>query len=89
MPEISRFFGIVIRMYPETGEPHHDPHFHAYFQGATAVYAISSVSLLAGGLPPKQSRLVEAWAEIHKEELLANWHALTAGRRADSIDPLS
>ena len=89
MPEISRFYGIVIRMFSEVGEPHHVPHFHAYFQGQSAVYGIQPMMLMTGSVPPKQARFVEAWAEIHQSELLANWHALTKGRRAVSIEPLS
>ena len=41
MPEISRFFGIIIRMYAEPNAPHHRPHFHAYYQGDVGVYAIA------------------------------------------------
>lgn len=89
LPEISRFYGIVVRMYPEVGEPHHVPHFHAYFQGQSAVYGIQPVVLMTGFVPLKQARLVEAWAEIHQSELLGNWLALTEGRRAVSIEPLS
>ena len=89
LPEISRFYGIVIRMFPESGEPHHSPHFHAYFQAMTAVYGIRPVVRIAGWIPAKQARLVEAWAEIHQADLLSNWLALTKGRRAVSIEPLS
>ena len=89
LPEISRFYGIVIRMFPEPGEPHHSPHFHAYFQAMTAVYGIQPVVRIAGWIPSKQARLVEAWAEIHQADLLGNWLALTEGRRAVSIEPLS
>ena len=40
MPEIARFLGIIIRMYVETGQKHNNPHFHAYYQGAVAIYNI-------------------------------------------------
>ncbi len=46
----------------------HSPHFHAYYQDAVAVYAIDPVGLLAGELPRRQTRMVEAWAELHQEE---------------------
>ena len=72
MPEICRFFGIIIRMYMEPQTPHHRPHFHAYYQGKVGVYAIDRIELIAGQLPRRQHRLVEAWAEIHQEELLAD-----------------
>jgi hypothetical protein len=48
VPELSRFFGIVIRMFSEAGATHHVPHFHAYFQDQAAVFSISPVELIAG-----------------------------------------
>ena len=89
MPELSRFFGIIIRMYLEAGEPHHLPHFHAYYGDAVAVYEIGSVNLLAGGLPKRQARLVEAWAELHEAELLTDWQKLQAGQSPLPIAPLA
>jgi len=88
MPEISRFFGIIIRMYLEVGAPHHDPHFHAYYQDEVAIYNIASLELVAGSLPIRQRRLVEAWAEIHHEELLVDWYRLQAGQKPQPIAPL-
>jgi len=88
MPEISRFFGIIIRMYAEAGEPHHRPHFHAYYQDSVAIYAIDEIEALAGSLPRKQQRLVEAWAELHQEELQADWALLQTGRLPLKIEPL-
>jgi len=75
MPEISRFFGIIIRMYIEAGGPHHTPHFHAYYQDQVGIYGIERIERLAGSLPTRQERLVLAWAELHQEELLADWRA--------------
>jgi len=88
VPEISRFFGIVIRMFVEAGEPHHRPHFHAYYQDAVAIYAIDDIELLAGELPRTQHRLVLAWAELHRQELQDDWNALQAGRPPAKIAPL-
>ena len=51
MPEIARFFGIVIRMFAEPGGPHHRPHFHAYYQDSVAIVAIDRIELIAGELP--------------------------------------
>ena len=70
MPEISRFFGIVIRMFVEAGGAHHLPHFHAYYQERVGIYGIDPIELIAGSLPKRQERLVLAWAELHREELL-------------------
>jgi hypothetical protein len=88
MPEISRFFGIVIRMFVEAGAPHHTPHFHAYYQERVGVFSIHPVELIAGELPRTQRRLVEAWAELHQDDLRHDWELLQAGRRALPIAPL-
>lgn len=88
MPEISRFFGIVIRMFIEPLGKHNRPHFHAYYQDEVAVVAIDSIEILGGGLPRRQRRLVEAWAEIHRRELLLNWDLLRSGQRPSRIEPL-
>jgi Domain of unknown function (DUF4160) len=88
VPELSRFFGIIIRMFMEVGESHHTPHFHAYYQEHVAVFGIDPVELLAGGLPRTQRRLVEAWAELHLVELRADWERLQAGRPPLPIAPL-
>jgi len=89
MPELSRFFGIIIRMFAEPSERNHTPHFHAYYQEHSAVFSISPVEIISGGLPQRQQRLVEAWAEIHQDELLADWRLLEEGRRPAPIEPLS
>ena len=88
MPEICRFFGIIIRMYVEPQAPHHRPHFHAYYQEDVGVYAIDKVELIAGQLPRRQHRLVEAWAKLHQRELLVDWERLQSGRIPLRIDPL-
>jgi hypothetical protein len=67
MPEISRFFGIIVWMYMEAGAPHHLPHFHAYYQDDVAVIGLDPVDQIAGSLPRRQLRLVEAWAELHQD----------------------
>ena len=66
MPEISRFFGIVIRMFVEAGAPHSRPHFHAYYQEAVGVFAVDTIEVIGGALPARQERLVTASAEIHQ-----------------------
>jgi hypothetical protein len=88
MPELSRFFGIIIRMYAEANVSHHSPHFHAYYQEHVAIYTIEPVELIAGTLPRRQHRLVEAWAELHQTELLADWQRLQEGRKPQPIEPL-
>jgi hypothetical protein len=88
MPELSRFFGIIIRMYMEVGGRHHLPHFHAYYQDEVAVFTLEPVDLIAGSLPRRQRRLVEAWAELHQAELVADWERLQAGGAPGPIGPL-
>ena len=88
MPEICRFFGIIIRMYAEPNVPHHRPHFHAYYQNEIVVYAVDKTETIAGGLPRRQQRLVEAWAELHQDELRTNWGRLQSGQPPRRIDPL-
>jgi hypothetical protein len=88
MPELARFLGIIIRMYAEPSAPHHRPHFHAYYQDAVGIYSIDTIELISGALPRRQHRLVEAWAELHQDELLANWERLQAGQPPHKIDPL-
>lgn len=88
MPELSRFFGIIIRMFVETGRQHHRAHFHAYYQEHAAVFAIDTIECLGGELPKAQTRLVEAWAEIHREELQKDWELLQSGQPPVKIDPL-
>ncbi len=81
------FYGVVIRMYCDRAE-HNPPHFHAYYQEHKATVAIDSGEIIAGGLPSRQSRLVVAWAELHREELLADWQLATNGELPFKIDPL-
>ena len=88
MPEISRFFGIIIRMFVEVGTPHHTPHFHAYYQEHVGIFSIDPVELMAGDLPRRQRRFVEAWAELHQDELEADWRTLQDGRVPEPIEPL-
>jgi hypothetical protein len=88
VPELSRFYGIIIRMYVEAGGQHHRPHFHAYYGNEVAIYALSPIDLIAGLLPRRQRRLVEAWAELHEDELLTDWKLLQSGRVPLPISPL-
>ena len=88
MPEISRFFGIVIRMFAESGGVHHLSHLHARAGSDTAVYSIVDGARLGGSLPLAKERLVLAWIELHREELEENWSRLQTGRPPLRIDPL-
>lgn len=87
MPTLSMFFGLIIRMYYAPKE-HNPPHIHVYYEGFSATMGINSCEILEGKLPGKQVRLVAAWIEIHREELLANWTLCQNGEKPFSIDPL-
>lgn len=75
-------------MFVEVGEPHHTPHFHAYYQEHVGIFGIDPIELLAGEMPRRQRRLVEAWAELHQAELAADWNTLQEGRPPRPIEPL-
>ncbi len=86
MPEVSRFFGIVIRMY---FDDHRPPHFHAEYAGKKAVFDFHG-NIIGGGLSSKTAtKLVREWTDLHTTELEENWrHAQTDGKVAQ-IDPLT
>ncbi len=85
MPAISMFFGIIIRMY-NNGE-HNPPHFHASYQDSYATFNMEG-ELTEGFMPKRQQKLIAAWAEIHKDELLANWELAMAEQPLYHIEPL-
>ena len=87
MPTISTFYGIVIRMYFAPGE-HNPPHFHAYYNEFKASVDIQTSELIDGDLPSRQQKLVLAWAELHQEELMADWNRVMNGVDPVKISPL-
>lgn len=87
MPEISRFYGIIIRIFYETGT-HQQPHFHAAYGEYVASFTIDPPVLLAGVMPRKQHNLVIAWAELHRNELLENWQRAAEQQPLERIEGL-
>ncbi|WP_114416402.1 DUF4160 domain-containing protein [Marinospirillum perlucidum] len=87
MPTLSMFYGIIIRMYFAPKE-HPPAHFHAYYNEHEAVIDIESCELVDGYLPTKQLRLVLAWAEIHQEDLRADWMLVMNQEAPFKIEPL-
>ena len=85
MPEISRFFGIVIALY---WQEHGIPHFHAKYGGQRAVFSIGDLRLLDGELPPRVTALVLEWAFQHREELMRDWELALAKKPLRAIPPL-
>ncbi len=74
-------------MFAEAGSPHHVAHFHAYCQDQVGIFSIDPIDLIAGSLPNRQRRLVEAWAELHQTELATDWQRLQEGRKPAPIEP--
>lgn len=87
MPTISIFYGIIIRMYRELGGKHNVPHIHAEYSGEEVVVSLDG-DILEGAIPKNKQKLVDAWIEIHREDLLANWKLLSEGQQFFRIDPL-
>ncbi|MBI3319569.1 MAG: DUF4160 domain-containing protein [Candidatus Omnitrophica bacterium] len=85
MPEISRFYGIVIKMFFDDHQP---SHFHAFYGGHEALIAIKTLAIIAGYLPPRAMGLVIEWATLHRDELQADWSKAKALEPLDKIDPL-
>lgn len=87
MPVLSTFFGIIVRMYREIGGKHNMPHIHAEYSGDEIVIALDG-TILEGEIPKNRLKLLEAWMEIHREDLEANWKLLSNGEQFFRIDPL-
>ncbi len=75
MPEISRFYGIVIRIYFR-GE-HNPPHVHAYYGEYAGLIEIETLTMIEGNLPQRVQDLVREWGEEHREELRKMWETKT------------
>jgi hypothetical protein len=88
MPVISLFYGIIISMYYLDNKRHNKPHIHAKYQGDEAVIEIPSGNVLEGSIKKNKLRLVQAWIEIHQEDLIADWELAVKGEQVFKIDPL-
>jgi len=85
MPRLSSFYGIVITMYFDDHSP---PHFHAEYAEHEAQIDMATLDISNGHLPSRQMKLVRRWAELHRDELLANWKRARADEPLTSIAPL-
>lgn len=85
MPEISRFFGIVIKMF---FDDHNPPHFHAEYGGDIALIDIRNLSVFSGRLPPRVMGLVIEWATLHRNDLLVDWERAQSQQELQNIAPL-
>ena len=85
MPEISLFYGIRITMYYSD---HNPPHFHAEYAGHKALFDVLSGCVFRGSLPARQLKLVLAWNEIHRDELMQNWELAKDAKPLNRVNPL-
>lgn len=88
MPIISMFYGIIIRLYLLDQQHHNLPHIHAKYAEFEAVIGLPDGDVLCGELPRKQLRLVQAWIELHRDELMADWELAAQGETPYKIAPL-
>ncbi|GLU50701.1 DUF4160 domain-containing protein [Dyadobacter frigoris] len=87
MPEISRFLGMIIKMF---FDDHNPPHFHVEFQEYRAIINIKTADIIEGYLPPKQLKSIQLWTSIHEEELLENFINLGKDFKSwNKIEPLA
>ena len=85
MPEISRFYGIIIALYYNE---HNPPHFHAKYGEFSAEIEISTLKILNGELPKRAKTLVMEWADEHRDELMQDWELARQQSELKAIDPL-
>ena len=88
MAVIAMFYGIIVSMYYFDKRRHYTPHIHVRYQEQEAVIAIPGGEVLEGELKSNKLKLVQAWIEIHRDELMANWALASQGEKVFRIDPL-
>jgi len=82
------FYGLVVMMFFDDRRRHKKPHVHVEYQDHEAVVGIPDGTLLAGSLPPAKLKLVAAWIEIHRDELVADWSLAARKEPLFKIEPL-
>ena len=88
MAVLAMFYGIIVSMYYLDNRRHHSPHIHVKYQGQEAVLSIPDGEILEGKLTRNKMKLVQAWIEIHQDELMADWELASQGEAIFRIDPL-
>jgi len=88
MAVIAMFYGIIVSMYFFDNKRHHLPHIHVRYQDQEVVLSIPEGDVLGGELKRNKMKLVQAWIEIHQDELIANWELASNGEQIFKIDPL-
>ena len=87
MPVLSLFYGLIVRMYKEVSGKHNKPHIHVEYAENQVVISLDG-EILEGSIPNNKMKLVQAWMEIHREDLEANWKLLSKGEQFFKIEPL-
>ena len=88
MAVISMFYGIIISLYFFDKKQHSLPHIHVRYQEFEAIFSIPDGEIIDGKIPHNKTRLVQAWIEIHREDLMADWELASSGQEIFKIDPL-
>jgi hypothetical protein len=88
MPAISMFCGLIVYMYFMDNKQHKLPHIHVKCQDDEVIVQIPEGTILGGSIPGSKMKLLQAWVELHKDELVANWELAVAGKQPYKIDPL-
>ncbi len=88
MPAISMFYGIIVYMYFMDNRQHNKPHIHARYQDYEVIVTIPDGEILEGKIPNSKMKLLHAWIELHKDELVADWELAVSGQQPFKIDPL-
>jgi hypothetical protein len=88
MPSISMFYGIIVYLYFKDNKQHNQPHIHVRYQEDEVIVAIPDGEVLEGSIPSNKMKLLQAWIEIHKDELVADWALALSGQQPYKIDPL-
>lgn len=88
MPEISRFYGIIIGMF-WSEKQHNAAHVHARYGDGIAVFLVESAKLIEGSIPKRAERMVVEWIKLHKKELLEDWELAKARKKIKKIKPLA
>jgi hypothetical protein len=88
MPVISMFYGVIVLMYYFDNRKHHQPHIHVQYADEEAVVSIPDGNIIGGTIRTAKLKLVQAWIEIHQDELMANWQLAVNGQAVFKIEPL-
>ena len=82
------FYGIIVQMFSFDNKKHNLPHIHVKYAGHNAIFSIIDGTLIEGDMPNNKRKLIDAWIEIHKDDLMADWELAINGDQPFKIEPL-